>query len=107
MNRHTTPRMWPWAAALCLTVLVGAWPPQDEADIEADMAAERRELMHAIQHCHRAHGPATQPEYNDRGLLVCVSRRGEVLALVQPDAAAPATQRTTPITTASAKVARP
>lgn len=96
-----------WATAIATVVFVGMWPVQDEADIEADMAAERRELMHAIQHCHRAYGPATQPEYNDRGLLVCVSRRGEVLALVQPDAAAPGTQPTTHTTTASAKAARP
>ena len=57
-----------WAFAMDATY-------RDDLDSAADQ--ERREWMAAIAHCHRAFGPATQPEYNDRGQLVCIGKRGQ------------------------------
>lgn len=65
--------------AAMLLVLFGAAQQLDPHDFESDAVKERREWMTAISVCHRAYGPSTQPEYDDRGHLVCVSRRGEVL----------------------------
>ena len=69
-------------AALCvLTVIAmyGLAGTLDASDFESEVARERREWHSAITLCHRAWGPSTQPEYDERGHLVCVSRRGEVL----------------------------
>lgn len=78
-----THRFINWAMALAILLVMAAVQQLDASDFETEAEAERREWMHAIQHCHRSFGPATAPEYDDRGLLVCVSRRGEVLATVQ------------------------
>lgn len=44
----------------------------------ADTPAPNRQVSHAVQICHRAYGPSTQPIYvND--ILTCQSRRGELL----------------------------
>lgn len=80
MSTHNTPRLWPWAAALAVVSTIGAIQTLDAQDFETAAAQESREWMHAISVCHRAYGPSTQPEYNEQGNLVCVSRRGEVLA---------------------------
>lgn len=72
-----------WAIALAVLCVMAAVQQLDARDFESDLVKERRAWMHAIQHCHRAWGPSTQPEYDERGRLVCVSRRGEVLATVQ------------------------
>lgn len=71
-----------WAAAIGTAVFVSAWPVVDAGDFEDDMAAEQREWMTAVQICYRAYGPSVQPEYNTQGVLMCVSRRGEILASV-------------------------
>lgn len=76
---NTTPRMWPWAAAFAIVCTIAAVQQLDPHDFESDAVKERREWMTAISVCHRSYGPSTQPEYRDDGMLVCVSRRGEVL----------------------------
>lgn len=44
----------------------------------ADLAMqERREWVHAVQYCHRTAGPQTAPEYDERGTLICVGRKGQ------------------------------
>jgi len=55
----------------------------DAKDFESEADAERRDWMYAVQHCHRAYGPSTQPEYNDKNMLVCVSRSGNVLPFLE------------------------
>lgn len=65
--------------AAMLLVLFGAAQQLDPQDFESDAVKEMREWHTAISVCHRMYGPSTQPEYDDRGHLVCVSRRGEVL----------------------------
>ena len=65
------------AAAILLT-LIGI-QVLDASDLESEMQTEQREWITAVSICHRAYGPSTQPEYNESGRLVCVSRRGEVL----------------------------
>ena len=56
-----------------------AWLFVMDSDYEAETAldAERREWMQAIQFCHRTAGPQTQPEYDERGTLICVGKRGQ------------------------------
>ena len=63
-----------------LLALFAAAQQIDPHDFESDAVKERREWMHAIQHCNRAWGPSTQPEYDENDRLICRSRRGEVLA---------------------------
>lgn len=75
-----THRFINWAIALAILIVMAAVQQLDPHDFESDAVKERREWMTAISVCHRAYGPSTQPEYDDRGHLVCVSRRGEVLA---------------------------
>lgn len=75
-----THRFINWAIALAILIVMFAVQQLDARDFESDAVKERREWMTAISVCHRAYGPSTQPEYDDRGHLVCVSRRGEVLA---------------------------
>lgn len=70
-------------AVLCVLAVIATYGLAgmfDAHDFESDAEKDRREWMAAISVCHRAYGPSTQPEYDDRGHLVCVSRRGEVLA---------------------------
>lgn len=55
----------------------------EASDIESEMQQERREWAYAVQHCHRAFGPSTVPEYDEQDRLVCVSRRGERLAFAE------------------------
>lgn len=66
--------------AAMLLVLFGAAQQLDPHDFDTDAEKELREWMHAIQHCHRAYGPQTAPEYDENDRLICRSRRGEVLA---------------------------
>lgn len=68
-----------WAIALAILIVMAAVQQLDPQDFESDAVKEMREWHTAISVCHRAYGPSTQPEYDDRGHLVCVSRRGEVL----------------------------
>lgn len=83
-RRNTTPWVWPYAATLAVVATIAAaqWLDASAVSIEAHMDAERREWAAAVTVCHRAFGPSTAPEYDERGLLVCVSRRGERLAPV-------------------------
>jgi hypothetical protein len=70
-------------AVLCVLTVIATYGVAgmfDARDFETELTKERREWMTAISVCHRMYGPSTQPEYDDRGHLVCVSRRGEVLA---------------------------
>lgn len=46
-------------------------------DADTALQQERREWMQAIQTCHRAYGPATAPEYDDLGNLMCLGKRGQ------------------------------
>lgn len=64
--------------ALFVLALI-AWLFVMDSDYEAETAldAERREWMQAIQFCHRTAGPQTQPEYDERGTLICVGKRGQ------------------------------
>jgi len=55
----------------------------DAKDFESEADAERRDWMYAVQHCHRAYGPQTSPEYDDQNMLVCVSRSGDVLPFLE------------------------
>jgi hypothetical protein len=57
----------------------------DVSDVETEraMSKERREWMHAVQHCLRAYGPQTQPEYTDDGKLICVGARGQLYSEVK------------------------
>lgn len=66
-------------AAMLLVMFVAA-QQLDPHDFDTDAEREQREWMHAIQHCHRAWGPQTAPEYDENDRLICRSRRGEVLA---------------------------
>lgn len=61
------------------TLALIAWLFVMDSDYETETAldAERREWMQAIQFCHRTAGPATQPEYDERGTLICVGKRGQ------------------------------
>lgn len=91
MSRHspsTTPRMWPWAAALCVTLFVGVFMPtvdhadavahsQAQADALRAAQAERRAQLARISVCHRAFGPQTVPAEGVDGELVCVDARGQ------------------------------
>lgn len=56
-----------------------AWLFVMDGDYEAETAldAERREWVSAIQYCHRTAGPQTAPEYDERGTLICVGRKGQ------------------------------
>ena len=70
-------------AVLCVLAVIATYclaGMLDARDFESDAVKEMREWHTAISVCHRMYGPSTQPEYDDRGHLVCVSRRGEVLA---------------------------
>lgn len=70
-------------AVLCVLAVIATYGLAgmfDAHDFESDAEKDRREWMHAIQHCHRAWGPSTQPEYDENDRLICRSRRGEVLA---------------------------
>ena len=111
MSRHTSPRMWPWAAALCLTVFVGVFMPTvDHHDAVAHTAAqadalrhaqaERRAQLAATDVCHRAFGPQTAPAEDVDGRLVCVDARGQ---RAQPARFAP----TKSVQVATAQEARP
>jgi len=68
------------ALAIVLAFVVTEHINGPQQDFETAAEQERREWMHAVQTCHKAYGPSTQPAYDDRGHLVCVSRRGDVLA---------------------------
>ena len=64
--------------ALFVLALI-AWLFVMDSDNTAEQAmdAERREWMQAIQFCRRTAGPQTAPEYDERGTLVCVGRKGQ------------------------------
>jgi hypothetical protein len=67
------------ANAALFVLIFAAWAIAMDTDYHADqvaMDAERREWAHAVQHCHRAFGPGTQPEYDAQDRLVCVGKRG-------------------------------
>jgi hypothetical protein len=49
---------------------------EPESDAVALAQMEQRMWLHAVQHCHRAFGPGTQPEYDAHDRLVCVGKRG-------------------------------
>ena len=73
----------PTVAVLCVLAVIATYGVAgmfDARDFESDAVKERRDWMTAVSVCNRMYGPSTQPEYDDRGHLVCVSRRGEVLA---------------------------
>jgi hypothetical protein len=62
-----------WAMALAAVFVLGVLGPGlDPQDFESDSVKERREWL--------AHAKACQTEYDESGQLVCVTRRGEVLA---------------------------
>lgn len=71
--------LWPWAAVLCVVVGISAMQHLDNQahDFDAMAQQEQRMWAHAVQHCHRAFGPQTQPEYNERDQLVCIGKRGQ------------------------------
>jgi hypothetical protein len=71
-----------WAIALAVLCVMAAIQWLDASDFEVDAANERREWMYAIQHCHRAFGPQTAPEYDDQDRLICVGKRGQRLAAI-------------------------
>lgn len=50
---------------------------ESEAEGEAMAHMERRMWAQAVQHCHRAYGPQTAPEYDANDRLVCVGKRGQ------------------------------
>lgn len=70
-----------------LVLILAAWAIAMDGDFERlaepehDTAAlaqlEHRMWLHAVQHCHRAFGPGTQPEYDANDRLVCVGKRGQ------------------------------
>jgi DMSO/TMAO reductase YedYZ molybdopterin-dependent catalytic subunit len=64
-----------WLLAATLVAVMAAVQHLDASDFERHAAAERDEWAQAIQQCHRAYGPATQPEYDDHDRLICRSRR--------------------------------
>lgn len=79
-----TSLMWPWALAVAVVATVGAMQHLDATDIEASqtISQEHYEWLSAARQCMDQYGPQTQPEYTDDGkAIVCVTRRGEVLAL--------------------------
>ena len=87
MTGHTTPRLWPIAAALCVATFVGVFMPTvDHHDAVAHSAAqadalraaqaERRAQLARISVCHRAFGPQSAPAEDADGRLVCVDARG-------------------------------
>ena len=69
-------------AMLVLGVAAWAFVMDSDYHDEQAMDAERREWAQAVQFCHRAFGPQTQPEYDDRDRLVCVGRKGQRYAAV-------------------------
>lgn len=79
-----TPRLWPWAAVVAIVATVSAIQGLDASDLEASqtISQEHYEWLSAARQCMDQYGPQTQPEYTDDGkAIVCVTRRGEVLAL--------------------------
>lgn len=68
-------------ANVALFVLIfAAWAVAMDTDYHAEqvaMDAERRMWAQAVQHCHRAYGPQTAPEYDAQDRLVCVGKRGQ------------------------------
>lgn len=64
--------------ALFVLALI-AWLLVMDSDYSAEQAmdAERREWLQAVQFCHRTAGPQTAPEYDERGTLICVGRKGQ------------------------------
>lgn len=76
--------------AILAAILATVWAIWflDAASLGGAVSQKKREQDYATQVCHRAYGPSTQPEYNTHGVLVCISRRGEVLAAVQRPAQA-------------------
>ena len=75
-----THRLINWALALAVIALLAAVQTLDASDLESELDRERRDWMYAQQHCLRAYGAQAQPEYNDDGVLICRTRRGEALA---------------------------
>lgn len=66
---------WTLAIVAALTLVAGTAMTPDDFATEAQK--EQRAWMHAVQHCHRAYGPQTQPEYDERDHLICVGARGQ------------------------------
>ena len=81
--------LWPWAAALCVVTAISAMQHLDNqaGDFDALAMQEQRDWLQAVQFCHRAFGPQTAPEYDERDQLVCVGKRGQRMAAVQVAAA--------------------
>ena len=74
MTRH---RMFNVMLVVAILTTLAAIQFIDSRDFEADMTAERREWREAVMFCHRTAGPQTQPEYDERGTLICVGKRGQ------------------------------
>lgn len=89
MNRPTL-NLWPWAFVLCVLTGYAAMAHLDGQPTDYEIAAsqDRRMWAQAVQFCHRAFGPQTAPEYDDRDQLICVGKRGQRMAAVRatPDA---------------------
>ena len=65
-------------AIFVLAIIAMLLATDSDYHTEQAMDAERREWMQAIQFCHRTAGPQTAPEYDERGVLVCVGRNGNI-----------------------------
>jgi hypothetical protein len=74
----TTHRFFNIALVAAILATMAGIQLLDASDLEQEIATEQREYMHAVTVCHRMHGPQTQPEYNERGVVVCVGARGQV-----------------------------
>ena len=64
-------------ALFVLACIVWAFAMDTTYHEETVFDAEKRELMQAIQYCHRTAGPQTAPEYTEDNRLVCVGRKGQ------------------------------
>lgn len=87
---QTKLNLWPWAAVLAVVSTISLMQHLDSqaaGDFDAMAAQEQRDWLQAVQFCHRAFGPQTAPEYDERDQLVCVGKRGQRMAAVQVAAA--------------------
>lgn len=72
--------LWPWAFVLCVVTGIAAMQQLDtqaDTDFAAMAQQDQRNWQQAVQFCHRAFGPQTAPEYDERDQLVCVGKRGQ------------------------------
>jgi hypothetical protein len=71
-----------WAMALAAVFVLGVLGPGlDPQDFESDSVKERREWLAHAKACQTKYGGLqASAEYDESGKLVCVTRRGEVLA---------------------------